>query len=415
MIELVFPPLTSYQQEVYDWLGDAYKKGKIAVIKSVRQSGKTWLIMVCLLRMSFEHVSTSIVYEPTLNLSRNVYKTIYKALENSGLIKTANAQLLEIEFTNGSTILFRSPEQMSRGLTVTGYLVLDELAWLDDNSVMDLLSLVTANNASMIQASTPFVAEGYFYEMYLRGLEPTDTLRTFDWAKHKDIGRFITPEQKALYKATMSKAKYTTEIEGSFLTSEGLLLTHLQPCTRNVSLKPGDILYIGIDFATGAGDGGDFTAMAVLNNSGEMVKLYRNNNLSPMAQVDWLCGLITDLASNYTIKTILCEYNSIGSVYIDAMKKKLPKTITLTNWITTNKSKGDLITTLQINLENETISILDNPILLNEMKKYQAEINPRTKTVTYGGYKSNDDTVICTALAVWAWTKHFGKATISFA
>lgn len=34
--------LTSYQQEVYDYLGGERGTGKVAVIKSVRQSGKTF-------------------------------------------------------------------------------------------------------------------------------------------------------------------------------------------------------------------------------------------------------------------------------------------------------------------------------------------------------------------------------------
>lgn len=412
MIEIVFPALTSYQQEVYDWLADPYRSGKIAVIKSVRQSGKTWLLMVELLRMAFSHISTSVIFEPTLGLSRNVYKSIVKALEGYDLIKTANAQLLEIEFTNGSSLLFRSTEQMSRGLTVTGLLILDELAWLDDEQVFSVLPLVNANNAPIIMASTPFTAEGYFYEMFLKGLEPTDTLRTFDWSKHPDIDRFITPEMKALYKQTMSRAKWTTEIAGEFLQSEGLLFQNLQACIKDTALKSGDILYLGIDFGTGADE--DYTVLSVFNNEGEQVKLYRTNNLSPMEQVNWLCGLIEDLSA-YTIKTILCEYNSIGSVYIDAMRKKLPRTIQLTNWVTTNKSKQDLVTTFQIALENEMVSVLNNPILLNELKKYQAEINPRTKTISYNGYKSNDDCVMATMLAYYGYKKHFGKASISFA
>ena len=47
-----FPKLTSYQQDVFDWLADPYKTGKVAVIKSVRQSGKTFFIMVEVLKMA---------------------------------------------------------------------------------------------------------------------------------------------------------------------------------------------------------------------------------------------------------------------------------------------------------------------------------------------------------------------------
>ena len=167
-MQIVLPELTTYQREVWDWLKDPYKSGKVAVIKSVRQSGKTFFIMTEVLSVALSHVSTSAIYEPTLNLARNVYKSIYKALENTGLLKIANAQLLEIELTNGSTILFRSTEQMSRGLTVSGILVLDEAAYEDNDAIYSILPLINANNAPMIIASTPFTMEGYYYEMYMK-------------------------------------------------------------------------------------------------------------------------------------------------------------------------------------------------------------------------------------------------------
>lgn len=410
-MELVFPKLTQYQQDVFDWLSDPFESGKIAVIKSVRQSGKTFLLQIELLKMAFSHRCTSIVFEPTIPLARKVYKSIVKALDGSGLIKSANSQLLEVEFTNGSEILFKSTEQLNRGLTVTGLLILDECAYLDDESIYSILPLVNAHKAPIIIASSPFAMDGYYYSMYLQGLGENPLIKTFDWSHHQEISRFLTEEQKELYKQTMSKAKYTTEVLGEFLTDGGLLFTGLENCIGDP--EDDKIIYLGIDFATGSD--GDYTVLSVINNLGQQVKLFRTNNLSPMEQVNWLCGLIKDLASNYTIKTILCEENSIGKVYIDAMKKALPKGIVLTNWTTSNKSKQDLVTTFQIALENQYVQILNNPIQLNELRKYQAEINTKTKVISYNGFKSNDDTVIATMLAYYAYKKHLGKFSIAFA
>lgn len=413
MKTVVFPSLTSYQKEVWDWLEDPYKTGKIAVIKSIRQSGKTFFIMIEVLKMAFNHVSTSCIYEPTLTLARNVYKSIYKALENTGLLKIANAQLLEIELTNGSTILFKSYDQISRGLTVSGVLVLDELAYGDDDTIYSILPLINANNAPLIIASTPFAMEGYYYEMYMKGLEGNELIRTFDWSKHPETARFLTDEKKELFKQTMSRAKYTTEVLGEFLTDGGLLFQGLDNCIGTPDTES-RIIYIGIDFGTGADE--DYTVLSVINNHGQQVKMYRTNNLSPTQQVEWLSGIILDLATRYTIRNVLCEYNSIGSVYIDFLKKKLAgKKIQLSNWTTTNKSKQDLVTNFQIALENNYVQILKDPVLLNELKKYQAEINAKTKTISYNGYKSHDDTVIATMLAYWAYKKNLGNFSFALA
>ena len=406
-IKLVFPELTSYQKEVYDWLGDPFEKGKIAVLKSVRQSGKTFFIQVELSIMAMSHPgSVSIIYEPTLALARNVFKSINKGFEASGYIKSANAQLLEIEFTNGSTILFKSTDQISRGLSVSGLLVLDECAYLDNEQIFSILPLVNAHKAPIIIASTPFTMEGYFYDMYLLGLNGTnENVKTFDWSKHPEIGRFLTEEQKELYKMTMSRQKYTTEVLGEFLTDDGLLFQNLENCVG--TSEDTNVVYMGIDFATGVDD--DYTVLSVMNIEGKQLKVYRTNHLSPMQQVDWLAGLILDWASNHTIRTIYGEYNSIGSVYIDALHLKLKnKQIHITDWITTNKSKQELVTAFQIALEQERVRLIDDPNLLNEMRKYQAEINPKTKSISYNGYKCHDDMVIATMLSYYAYHKGLG-------
>lgn len=411
-MEIVLPKLVSYQKDVYDFLGDPFESGKIAVLKAVRQCGKTFFCQAELLLMAIRHPRTiSAIYEPTLNLSRNVFKSMQKALEPTGMLKIANGQLLEIELTNGSSILFRSTEQTSRGLTVSGLLVLDECAYLDDESIYTVLPLVNAHNAPIIIASTPFTMEGYYYSMYLKGLEDGDAIKTFDWSSNPEIGRFLTEEKKALYKQTMSRQKYTTEVLGQFLTDDGLLFAGMDKCIG----VAGDnkTIYIGIDFATG--NGNDYTVLVAVNGNGEMVALYRTNNQTPMQQVEWLGGLIKDLSSKYSVRTVLAEKNSIGSVYIDALTLKLrPMGINITDWVTTNKSKQDLVTNLQIALENGYITILDNPVLLNELRKYQAEINARTRVITYNGYKTNDDTVMATMLAYWAYKKTLGEFRISF-
>ena len=400
----------SYQQEVYEWMGDPYKSGKVAILKAVRQCGKTFFIQVMVIQMALQHSSTSAVFEPTLALARNVYKTIYKALEPTGLIKGANAQLLEIELTNGSTILFKSTEQINRGLTITGLLVLDECAYLDDESIYSVLPLANAHNAPIIIASTPFTMDGYYYSMYLKGLEGLSSIRTFDWSKNSDISQFLTEEKKELYRQTMSRAKYTTEILGEFLTDGGLLFQGLENCIKDKG--DGPTVYCGIDWATGVD--GDYTVLSVFDNHGDMVEIHRTNNLSPTEQVNWIGALILDLAERKTIAAILAEYNSIGIVYIDMLKGILrPKNIQVTEWITTNKSKQDLVTQFQVATENGYCHLLNEPNLLNELRKYEAVINVKTKTVTYNGNKCHDDTVIATMLAWYAYKKSLGKVRIN--
>lgn len=412
-LTIQFPRLTSYQQNVFDWLNDPYGTGKQAVIKSVRQSGKSFFCLVMLLKMAFEHPGCiSVMYEPSTLQARNMFRLIKKTIEKYKLVKTANSQTLEMELINGSLILFKSPNQDSRSFTITGLLILDECAYLNSEEIYTILPLCNAHNAPILAVSTPFIQEGYYWDMFSIGLGGSNgSIKTFDWSKEKEIERFLTPDKKSLYKQIMSRQKYRTEIEGEFLIDEGLLFSNIMNCVGEP--EPNNTIYIGIDFATGKD--GDYTVLSAVNGNGHQIKLYRTNNLTPSQQVEWLGGLINDLAEQYTIKTILAEENSIGAVYIDYLKKKIKeKKLTITNWTTTNSSKQDLVTTLQIALENGYVRLLDNAVLLNELRRYEAEINATTKKISYNGAKgTNDDTVIATMLSYWAYKKSLGTFRIA--
>lgn len=392
-----FPKLTSYQQATYDWLGDPYKSGKIAVIKSPRQRGKTAFCGVELISMALKHPgSASYVFEPTLSLARKVFKSIEKSLLPTGMLVIDNSQLLELGLSNGSTISFRSTEQTSRGLTVTGLLVLDECAYLDEEIIYELLPLVNANNAPILITSTPFIKDGYYYNMWSLGLTDKNTsVKSFDWNGYPDSERFITPEQKALYKATMSPQKYRTEIDGEFLEDGGLLFTNFDACVLTVPADLDD-LFIGIDFATGKG--GDYTVLSALNQFGNQAILERTNNLRPTAQVDWLADIINSLSGRANIRAIQAEINSIGDVYVDFLRQKVKCPIT--EWNTSNESKRKIITQLQLAFEQEKIGIIGDYAQLNELRKYEMQVNAKTKTVTYNGAAgSHDDTVMALAFA----------------
>lgn len=392
-----FPKLTSYQQATYDWLGDPYKSGKIAVIKSPRQRGKTAFCGVELIAMALQHPgSASYVFEPTLSLARKVFKSIEKSLLPTGMLVIDNSQLLELGLSNGSTISFRSTEQTSRGLTVTGLLVLDECAYLDEEIIYELLPLVNANNAPILITSTPFIKDGYYYNMWSLGLtDKNKSVKSFDWNGYPDSERFITPEQKALYKATMSPQKYRTEIDGEFLEDGGLLFTNFDACVLTVPADLDD-LFIGIDFATGKG--GDYTVLSALNQFGNQAILERTNNLRPTAQVDWLADIINSLSGRANIRAIQAEINSIGDVYVDFLRQKVKYPIT--EWNTSNESKRKIITQLQLAFEQEKIGIIGDYAQLNELRKYEMQINAKTKTVTYNGAAgSHDDTVMALAFA----------------
>ena len=410
---LIMPQLTDYQQRAFDFFGDG--RGKILIIKAPRQVGKTFFnISELIYSASILKKSVSIIVEPSVFLARKVYNDITKALNGSGVIASANSTTCEINFINGSQIICRSIESMSRGLTVSGILIIDETCFIDDESIYTLLPLINANNAGLILTSSPFTAEGYFYNMYIKGMEGNDpNIKSFDWSKEEGIKQFLTEEKKALYRTVMSKNKYTTEILGEFLANDGLLFTNISACIGD-AVPTEKTAYIGIDFATGSD--GDYTVLTAINGKGQVFKQVAVNDLTPTKQVDWLVDKINEIKKGYNIRTILAEKNSIGAVYIDYMRKSLLKSnLTVQEFITTNDSKRRIIEQLQTAFEQAAITIPNDPVLINELKRFQATVNPTTKVVRYEGKNCHDDRTMSLAFAYEAYLRRLGNFTISFA
>ena len=297
--------------------------------------------------------------------------------------------------------MFKSAAQGDnlRGDTITGILIIDEAAFIPDEIIETILPTIDANNANLMIISTPLFTSGYFYEEYIsEGLNKL----VLDWNKY-DTSEFLSATKLEEYRKKLSPNKFKSEYLGQFITENGLLFSNLENCI-GVPSKKGKV-YIGIDFASGSGS--DYTAICGINEDGEQLFIKRIKDMPPTQQVEWLANIIN---SHNTVK-ILAEKNSIGAVYIDMLKKKIRCPIT--NWTTTNSTKKDLVTNLQLALENKQIKILGDEKMLDELRKYQADVNLRTNVVTYNASVGNDDQVIALMLAWKAYKGTLGNYNIS--
>lgn len=387
-----------YQNKVHTAMNDSYRSGKIFTVKAKRQCGKSFMAENELLRFSINYPgSISCIVEPTLTNSRKIFKELVKALDGTDIIKKKNESLLEIEFTNGSEILFKSAEQKDslRGFTVSGILVIDEAAYISDEVYEILTPIADVWNAPILIISTPRFREGFFYDCFTKGLDPKydKFYKSFDWAL-EDTSMLLDKEKLEMYRLTTSKNKFKTEYLGEFADDDGCLFNNIANCI--IEKKPDyQSLYIGIDWATGSGK--DYTCITALNESGQMVFIKYFNDKTPTEQVDLLTNILTEYQG--FIKIVQVEQNSIGSVFYDMLVRKNQK-IRILRFLTTNKSKADIVNKLQAALENEKIGLLKDDKLLNELRLYEASYNPKTGNVSYNAPSGfNDDTVISLMLA----------------
>ena len=401
-----------YQLKVHTAMNDSYRSGKIFTIKAKRQVGKSFLAENELLRFAINYPgSVNCIVEPTLGQSRKVFKELVQAVIDSDILRRKNETLLDLEFNNGSSILFRSGEQMDslRGFSVSGLLVLDEAAYLKDEVFEIIKPTTDVWNAPILIISTPRFREGFFYECFKKGFDGNFSkyYQSFDWAL-EDTSMLLSEDKLEMYRLTTSKNKFRTEYLGEFADDDGCLFNNIANCI--IDKKPEyHNLYIGVDWATGSGR--DYTCITALNENGQMVFIKYFNDKTPTEQVDLLTNIFTEYQG--FIKIVQVEQNSIGSVFYDILVKRNPK-LRIVKFLTTNKSKAAIVNKLQAALENEKIGILKDDKLLNELRLYEASYNPKTGNVSYNAPSGfNDDTCISLMLAYDALNTNKGTYNIA--
>ena len=393
-----------HQRAVHTLMRDAFRSGRIYVVKAKRQVGKTTMAENALLEMAINHAGTlSCLVEPTLDQSRRVYKEIVRAIEHTPVIKRKNDSLLELEFINGSSIIFKSAEQRDnlRGFTVTGILVVDECAFVQDDIFDILLPTTDVHRAPILLISTPKLKQGFFYRYWSAGREGTN--RNIVAVDFNDFDTsFLLPAEKLeQYRTMMPKAQFTTEYLGEFLDSDSILFTNLHECLGEPG-RDGDI-YVGIDWGSGAG--GDYTSVTAFTSERKMAFTDYFNDKSTFEQARYIADLLCLYGNR--VKVVRAESNSIGTPMNALLKDELDKrnrrdlSRVVEPFVTTNQEKVRLVNQLQVALEQKTVTIVDDRGLLTQLSAYEATYNPRTGSVSYNAPPGlHDDCCISTMLAL---------------
>lgn len=415
----------SFQKAVIDEVVDAKGTGKIVVVKSRRQCGKSTLISNLLLYYSINFDGTkNYCLSPTLKQGKKLYKSVVKALTKAKIIKTANGSDLSIVLKNESEINFKSAEQGEalRGETVTGILCIDEMAYIPDD-VYDIVRPWTDfHKAVTLMVSTPFIREGYFWTYYNYGLEHSHNTVSIDWTDERfkeDLDKILSPELLAEYETILPKKAFLTEYKGEFIDGGGLVFDFFKEAQMDVKIATTDKLYVGIDWSNQAAK--DFTVVSILNQKCQQTKLCYWNDLTPLKQIDKVYYELEPYLNQ--IQAIVCETNSLGTPYTDLLSERLQDRHKnkIKEFVTSNSSKNDLVGKMQVALEQKAISLLPDKKQEREFGYYAAEYNPQTKNITYNAPSGlHDDTVMATMFALYGFNEYktsgiysIGKASMT--
>lgn len=373
--------------------------GHIHICKSKRQVGKSVLLIGELLYFSINHTKTvNGCISPTLNQARKLYKEILSATQNSGVIKKKNDSLLEIEFINGSTILFKSAEQRDslRGYTYTGLLCIDEAAYIQDEVFSIVKPSTDVHKTPVLIVSTPKFRLGFFFELFQKGLTGSPNISSYDFNDF-DTSELLSASALEMYRQMLPKNQFLTEYLGEFMDSDSSVFTGFKECVKEPKKDDYKQIFVGIDWGNGTNN--DDTVICGINERGEQIFLEYFNNKNTTEQIEYIYFYLQPYLPK--IKKILCECNSLGKPLTELLRVRIGKMSLVQDWITTNESKARLVSQLQVAFEQKQITLINDNKQSAELSMYEATYNMKTGNVSYNAPAGgNDDICIGLMLAL---------------
>lgn len=401
MVYKINIPWRDYQRETLRTILDS-GRGLIHVIKSPRQCGKTTLLIALLLYVTINNSNAcSIFVEPTNKQCKKVFREVRKAVESTPICVSANESTLDINFTNGSQILFISGESDISALqgyvcSNGGVLIIDEGAFIYDNVMQALFPTTDVHKAKTIIASTPRFRAGTFYDYFIEGLNGGSNIITHDWAGFT----LLSPEKLSFYERSLPKNVFKNYYLGEFTDFGNGVFGDISACISNDFIEPlssnNVSCYFGIDWGTG--QNGDETSITIFNSLKQMIHIEGFNNLDETQTID----KIAELVRQFRPKKVQVELNSIGRVFFGLLQKKLYSLGLDTNVIgfnTSNESKNRLVNNFQVAIQNKEVTILNDEKLVYQLNIFESKPTSTGK-VTYAAAKNgHDDRVLSTLLA----------------
>lgn len=399
---IIGPSLYKWQMDTVKLYQD-HPTNSILTISSPRQRGKTMLMQTIVVMEAVNHPGWEIyIVLPSYITARKIYKELMRMLTSiPGLVKSSSAQFFDIELTNGSQICLRSigSGDALRGATAN-LLMIDEAAFIDlETAIETVFPYVNSTNGDIILTSTPKLPDretNLFAKFYFEGLEGQPGCYTINWGDY-DTSALMPPEKLKLYEKTIPFSIFQNEFLGLFLDLKNELWD-IEPVLQSGPgiLDPGSVM--GVDWATGTKN--DETVLTVFNSEGQMCRLSHFNDKSPTDTVKFL---LNQLESMPQIKRVGVETNSIGKVYLDQFKKGVAQRklkVQIIPFETTNSSKREIIESLQLEIANQTIGLLNENKLKTQFAGFTMKSTP-SGLITYENETDviGDDVVMSVAIA----------------
>ena len=340
-------------------------------------------------------------FSPTYKMLNEVWREVRNTL--SPQIKSVSAQEHRLALKGGGVIDMWSMENYDaiRGRKYK-LVIIDEAAMvgnLEDAWTAAIRPTLTDLKGDAWFLSTP-KGLNYFWRLFNLGQDP-EVKDWNSWRFSTNCNPFIDPKEIAAARSMLPALIFDQEYLAEFVSDASSVFRRLDEAKTAVwqeaPLKDHEYV-MGIDFAKH----NDFTVLTVIDcTTKQQCYMDRFNEIDYVVQM----ARIRALAARFKPIIIIAERNSIGEPICEQLwREGYP----LEQFVTTLRSKAEVVEALALAFEMGDLKILPDDILLNELRAFHMERLP-SGAIRYSapeGESFHDDCVLSLCFA-WAAAKRF--------
>ncbi len=376
-----------------------------AVIVWHRRSGKDKTVLQVVVKKMLLRVGTYYYFFPTYNQGR---KVLWDGMDKDGfgymshfpdeIIANKNEQEMRIELTNGSAFQIIGCDNIDNivGTNPVG-VVFSEFP-LGRAEAWDFIRPILAENGGW--AIFDYTPRGMNHGWKLLQQAKREESWFYQILTVDDTG-VIDPELLAQEKRQMPEDLFYQEYYCKFIEGAGRVFRNIDNCIYDDKFEPEldrrfqidhhRTYRLGIDLAKLS----DYTVVTAID-----LTTFKAFVAERFNQIDYPLqkARIQSQHFRFNKAQIIIDSTGVGEpIYDDLNAAQIP----VTGYKFTEQSRRDLLTNLQLLLEQEIVKIPNDPILLDELRSFQYELSDsgRVKMVVPEGL--HDDMVMSLALACW--------------
>jgi len=191
-----------------------------------RQGGKSATAAVAAVHAALYQKALVLVVSPSQRQSQELFKTIlvlYRSLGRPVPSESENA--LSITLENGSRVVALPADAVTiRGYSAAKLLIIDEAAWVSDETLAAVHPMLAVSNGRMLAMSTPYGRRGWFYEASKsRDWRVTTVTAEQCPRKHPNGELVFSPEYLEAARATLGDWTFRQEFLCEFTDVAGMM------------------------------------------------------------------------------------------------------------------------------------------------------------------------------------------------